>query len=129
MNKLNSARLRRDYPEIFAPRRGERTPFGLFGFECGDGWYELLDRLCRDIVEICRRQHVPIPAVAQVKEKFGGLRFYLEGGAPEAVHERIEEAEEESTRICERCGEPGELKAGDSGYWQTLCGRCRERGR
>ena len=46
--------------------------------------------------------------VAQVKEKFGGLCFYIEGGN-EAIFALIETAELESFHICEVCGQPGYL--------------------
>ena len=41
--------------------------------------------------------------VQQVKEKFGGLRFYI-SAAPQEVHNMIHKAEAESYTICEHCG-------------------------
>lgn len=38
------------YPEIFADRYGDmRTTAMYWGFECGDGWYTILDTLCHNI--------------------------------------------------------------------------------
>jgi hypothetical protein len=54
----------------------------------------------------------------QVKEKFGGLRFYV-GSATEAVHARIAQAEGESYRTCDECGKPGRLRGG--GWLRTRC--------
>jgi hypothetical protein len=57
----------------------------------------------------------------QIKEKFGGLRFYI-GGGDEAIFERINEAERESYHTCETCGRPGQLR-GD-GWMVTICNTC-----
>lgn len=89
---------------------------------CGDGWAPLLDSLLSDLVATGFQ-----PAwVRQIKEKFGGLRFYtdLDYEAPEEVvagwRERIEQAERDSYRICEVCGEPGETRD-DLSWILTLC--------
>lgn len=58
----------------------------------------------------------------QVKEKFGGLRFYISGGSEEA-YTAIDEAAAESYRTCEHCGEPG--KCNERGWLATLCDNCR----
>jgi hypothetical protein len=58
--------------------------------------------------------------ISQVKEKFGGLRFYVRGASRE-VYNRIEEAELQSLDTCEKCGEKG-LQSSWGGYWiSTLC--------
>lgn len=67
--------------------------------------------------------------VVQVKEKFGGLRFYIAYGtmSPEAsdcVDARINRAEDESLKTCERCGQPGEPDY--TQHWiSTRCPGCR----
>jgi len=56
--------------------------------------------------------------VTQVKEKFGGLRFYT-NCRDEAILQRIDVAIQESFHACEICGEPGTLR---EGRWiKTLC--------
>ena len=55
------------------------------GFECGDGWEPLIRRLCGDLRKIGPEADF---RVAQVKEKFGGLRFYCDGGTDE-LYDRI----------------------------------------
>jgi hypothetical protein len=47
-----------------------------------------------------------VPTVSQVKEKFGGLRFYIDGGTDEHYN-YITFAESMSYRICEVCGSKG----------------------
>lgn len=88
-----------------------RTPFELFGIECGAGWGALIQPL----IEECKAKGVPI---FQVKEKFGALRFYVDGGDPDLCH-RISLAEEQSQYTCEVCGAPGVLRNG--GWLKTLC--------
>lgn len=48
-----------------------------FGCEIDDGWYSLLNSLCEEIMQLYNRNACqPDIVVDQVKEKFGGLRFY-----------------------------------------------------
>ena len=77
----------------------------------GQGWKHLVQPL----IELCRQHDV---AILQVKEKFGGLRFYT-GPAPDEVYRAIDNAEEESLRTCEMCGRPGTLMG--RGWFKTRC--------
>ena len=54
----------------------------------------------------------------QVKEKFGSLRFYYEGG-DDYIRGLVSLAESLSHRTCEQCGSPGVGRGG--GWIQTLC--------
>lgn len=83
-------------------------------FECNEGWYPLIQKLIEDLIQLGWDKHV-----TQVKEKFGGLRFYINEGSNE-VHDRITKAEQESYTICEMCGAPGEIRR-DLGWYRTLC--------
>ena len=60
--------------------------------------------------------------VVQVKEKLGGLRFYVESisGPVKKALQLIDKAELESYNICDVCGVPGELRE-FSGRCKTLC--------
>ena len=64
---------------------------------------------------------------SEVKEKFGGLRFYVKGGNERALA-RIDEAAQEAERICEGCGAPSSIRSLD-GWLTTVCDDCRLRGR
>jgi len=53
-------------------------PFAHRGFECGDGWYAIIDELSAWLETEARLLKIagrPAPLVVQVKEKFGGLCF------------------------------------------------------
>ena len=62
--------------------------------ECGEGWKSLYAPL----IDRCGAEGV---AVLQVKEKHGGLRFYV-GPASDELHRAIEAAESKSLTLCER---------------------------
>jgi hypothetical protein len=89
------------------------TPFSMFGVECGEGWENLLLQLCQDLENLEFDGNV-----LQIKEKFGGLRFYIDSGCQE-VYNRIDVAESESYKICEICGAPGKLST--KGWHSVRC--------
>ncbi len=91
---------------------------------CSRGWYPLIVRLDAQLAALD-----PGYTVHQVKEKFGGLRFYTssetEPDVQEAMHALIDEAERASVRICEVCGSDGALSRSAGGWYRTLCPSCR----
>lgn len=90
---------------------------------CPDGWVKLVDPL----IAMCNAEGVEID---QIKEKLGGLRFYVVYGPDakkrpsEALVEAIHKAQEESFRVCLSCGEPGRMRS--PGWMRTLCDRHEE---
>lgn len=83
-------------------------------FECGNGWFPLIKTLIENLIALGWDKQI-----CQVKEKFGGLRFYINDGSDE-VYNCILDAEKDSYTICEVTGKPGELRS-DIGWWTTLC--------
>lgn len=120
MNAENTQYLVEHFPNLYADcGRSPKESCMAFGFECGDGWFELLK-------ELSERLEPEAGAVAaQVKEKFGTLRFYLRGGATDAAWGAIDEAEAKSGETCESCGKPGSLRG--KSWVQTLCDGCSEK--
>ena len=59
-----------------------------------------------------------VPVAVQVKEKFGGLRFYVQA-ATDKHYSYISFAESMSYHTCEECGAPG--KTYTDGWHTTLC--------
>ena len=123
MNKINSQYLLGRYPKLY---QGYNLPMTetcmCWGFECGDGWFRLIDQLSADIMELDKQDGTTTIAV-QVKEKYGGLRFYIQGGS-DAAYEAIEKAEALSLKTCEMCGEPGKLRG--ASWVTTMCAKCWE---
>ena len=121
MNAKNTAYLFGRYPVLYQGRKFPITQSLIpFGIETGDGWFKLVDQLSADITALDKKNGSETIAV-QVKEKFGGLRYYVESGS-DAVYDLIDAAEEESLKTCEMCGEPGELRG--VGWVSTMCDKC-----
>ena len=95
-----------------------------FGFECGDGWFELLAECIKALELECMKIEDPKqrPTASQIKEKYGTLRFYISGYTDD-MGAIINKAEQRSAETCEKCGAPGETN--DGGWLSTLCDPCR----
>lgn len=153
MRKELDEQLCAKYPLIFRDRNGDPSKTCMsWGFECGDGWYNIIDALCANIqahiknrldnIERTKkwnanvtdpnyewkafvpRKERPVPesieqvVAIQVKEKFGGLRFYYMGG-DDYIRGLEAMAESMSYRTCEVCGAPGSSTS--EGWIRTLC--------
>ncbi len=172
--------LCKKYPKIFRDRYADmRTTAMCWGFECGEGWYNIIDKLCANIqshIDWKRKQRtrdlkfnralkkalagdksslikyhshkgsiseyamqcveeeiaaakftdvtpkVNQVVAVQVKEKFGGLRFYYDGG-DEYISGLVSMAESMSYITCEVCSNPA-AKATNSGWIVTMCQPC-----
>ena len=108
-------RLTKKYPAMFS------QPYG--GIACGEGWWPIIETLCGIINGHIKWKNtdtevVPQVVVMQIKEKFGGLRFYYEGG-DEQIRGMVYMAEALADKICEDCGAPATKKT--SGWIKTVC--------
>lgn len=97
------------------------------------GWVERVDKLCADLT-VLLEEHLKNNTykpdeypftVLQIKEKFGGLRFYFTTFCEDhEFHKQIcklvDRAEDETYSICEVTGKPGKLCKKGSHY-KTLC--------
>ena len=86
--------------------------------EIGVGWHPLVAKLIENLFEAGWDGYLH-----QVKEKFGGLRFYT-GDVNKEQNDLIKQAEKDSWITCEVCGEPGKLRGG--GWLRTLCDKHAE---
>ncbi len=84
--------------------------------EVGPGWVELVTNLLEDLVKMGWDKNL-----IQIKQKFGGMRFYVGGELPKNISERIDRAERESYETCEMCG--AKVDDPKQGY-SSLCGAC-----
>ena len=108
-------RMEKSYPKMF--------PGAYGGFAVGKGWYPILERLCKLIQQHIEHvnkneQVVEQVVVEQIKEKFGGLRFYYQGG-DDYIHGLVSMSEEWAGIACEGCGGIGKRRGG--GWIRTLC--------
>lgn len=109
------------YPEIYGkPPYDPRKSLLAFGFECGKGWYPIIEKLSEDISKIVKKENLTDFRVTQVKEKFGGFCFYT-NYSTEEISKLIREAEKLASQTCEKCGKPGKF-VNDKGWYKTSCG-------
>ena len=124
------------YPKMMVNRnKNMQETCMCWGFECGDGWFNILDQLMSNIqhhidwnnqnFEKGYTQYKQVAQVTldQVKEKFGTLRFYYTGG-DDIIDGMVRMAESMSGVTCEECGNPGERRGG--GWVHTFCTPCEE---
>ena len=114
MKKELTDKLVQDYPILFS---ASVRP------SCGSGWFDIIDGLC-DIITHHIQYAIPEDiksqvTIAQIKEKFGGLRFYM-NHEDDFINGAITFAEYQSNKICERCGKAG-TKKNIGGWISTLC--------
>ena len=123
------------YPKMMVNRNKDMQETCMcWGFECGDGWFDLLNQLMGNIqhhIDWKEKQRnwaiewnkenpnepreipklVSQVTLDQVKEKFGTLRFYYTGG-DDRIDGMVTLAEGMSGVICEGCGNPGKRRGG-----------------
>ena len=100
--------IMKKYPKLFS---------NLSYVECADGWADLIDQVSHRIHIINNSYESEKDGVfaAQIKEKFGGLRYYIDTeGVAKHDHEQIKafisEAEKISYSICTGCGKTKDEK-------------------
>lgn len=122
MNQDLDDKLCGEFPNLYRDRHASmQVTCMCWGFNIDDGWFDLVYDLSVNIEKLILE--LPEQARAdckcsQVKEKFGGLRFNMDG-ATDDMYELIRAAEALSYHICETCGDQGGLRKG--GWMKTLC--------
>lgn len=126
-------------PEMTVDELSDKVPWSSQpvweGCTVGQGWVKLISRLIDDMNETdCTY------VVAQVKEKFGGLRFYYDpvehaegcnGGDDWSacpLAQLVSRAEAKSYETCEKCGRKADPQDDDSvkfGRWGSYCKQCK----
>lgn len=124
--------------------------YNRFGIEAGDGWYQLIYDLCKEISDVLSKADQPVVLIIdQIKEKFGKLRFYYHfdgdkngiqafdfigvgnlritpqgDGIKDEISKIVRKYEDKSSYVCECCGsEEGRLRT-DLGWIRVLCYDC-----
>jgi len=129
MNEELDKKLVTEFPILYRDRyKSIYETCMAWGFTCGGGWFEPIYKLSKKLENLNKKSESPDKPVViadQVKEKFGGLRFYVSFGENTSeetikqIDQWICEAETECDNICEVCGESPVQRT--SGYIQTLC--------
>ena len=113
-----SKRMEEKYPKMFS------QPYG--GFAVGEGWWPIVEALCSNIqhylnwINMNHEKHPVVEqvVVTQIKEKFGGLRFYYDGGDDRVIG-MVRMAESWADAVCEDCGAPATKKT--RGWIRNVC--------
>jgi len=126
MNAKLEELLMKRYPKIFIQKdMSPQDTCMCWGISTGDGWFDLVDKLCSKIQDSVDRNNGEQVEAVQVKEKFGGLRFYV-NHATDEIYKYIYDAENESLDTCEACGSKENVKQTRRGWISTLCKECME---
>jgi len=94
---------------------------GTKWIEIDEGWYQLVVDCDKELTAID-----PLYGILQIKEKFGGLRYYMTPSndtTPEqrdAMHAIVNQYEQISQTVCEATGKPGVLMVSPGGWRKTL---------
>jgi hypothetical protein len=144
MKKNMQEKLFKKYPQIFRQKDLSAQETAMcWGITCGDGWFDLIDDLCSEIqnrvnnvnsnrkysIKSSSPSLIPIKTIeficeaTQVKEKFGSLRFYTQGG-DDYINGMISLAESLSRKICSQCGNKKNIQQ-RRGWQHTLCKKCK----
>lgn len=127
MRKNNNYRTDEEFEDFLAnigglvrAHRPEKGPISLRNeFNIGNGWLGILERLFETLIRLGWDK-----SFINVKEKFGGLSFFIDNLPDNGLH-FIVEAERESFKVCEVCGETGEQYKINNWVY-TLCDEHRD---
>jgi ribosomal protein L37AE/L43A len=112
MRKVDSGKMYRDLEKKFnfQPQISSSV---------GPGWVGRLETLLQDLQKL----NYDLKGIVQIKEKFGSLRFYI-NGATEEQYQLVNQAEKETEKICEECGHFGKIRPAN-GWWKCRCDACQ----
>lgn len=94
-----------------------------------DGWRkafgtQFMEELREELIKV---NNLNTFRIIQIKEKFGGLRFYINGAPPNSkIYDIINKYEDLSFEICEFCGAPGKTED-YQGWLFTWCKNCKNK--
>lgn len=96
--------------------------------DVGPGWIHIIAKLHNAIFLMN-----PTYKIAQVKQKLGGLRYYIDlhfqqnedsANLKKIINNLIYVAEHQASETCELCGQPGKL-TNKNHYYITSCDECK----
>ena len=130
-----------EFDEFCGPEIRELFPHGECWCECDEGWWKpiraALTLIIRDYHNSVKQREMllnnnphnhPIPElfdkpqVFQIKEKFGGVRLYIDGGDYRYIQGVENMLEYWCGSTCEVCGDHGaRTNRGGRGWLKTVC--------
>jgi hypothetical protein len=132
MRKELQDKLFNDFPDLFSKLISAQDQIW-----CPDGWFKIIYDLSKQVDSIIKIGDFSFPCdedrygdykdwycVIQLKEKFGGLRYYLTHSHPE-LDEIISQVENMSYNICGSCGEHKGPRKPNERLGSILCPNCQ----
>jgi hypothetical protein len=154
MKKELDEQLCSKYPKIFVDRHGNMMETAMcWGFDIGDGWYNIIDQLCFEIQSHLdwkndkSRNYVPVyrwyniighlrnflnrfkkrqqiaQVVATQVKEKFGTLRFYYAGGDDVVDGMLRMAEAMSSVTCEECGNPGKVEG--MGWLKARCASCK----
>lgn len=125
-NRKENKRLIEQYPFLLqretCPTNFEATELDAMPA----GWRAAFgEEICKEIMEeLVRNNCVDSYQILQIKEKYGELRWYSQGGTERIYREIVPKYERMSRRICIQCGQPAALVS--RSWVAPWCNACAE---
>lgn len=116
-----------DYPHVFVGARRKYENASFQGISCGEGWEPIVRWLSAGIERLIEQEpedEREFYRCIEVRERFGGLEFYMNDATPEMAR-LVRVAVSQSFSMCEFCGNPGALRQDGRRGAKTLCDSCR----
>lgn len=109
LDPILAEKLYATFPHLYRGHHKSKYESSMcWGFECGDGWYQLLYDLSLELSNYLAEHPELDFEVVQVKSKFGILHFHL-NGSDTATGKMIVLARQRASDNCELTGKPGQL--------------------
>lgn len=134
VSKEKIEELRKALKESAIHPRDQRLlePYEMFGIECDKGWESLYRPIMKWIEKYNEEHPDSVITITQIKEKFGGLRFYWSADNitkedEDKLHEMVRDAEADSYNVCETCGTRENVGITVGGWYRTICLDCLQK--
>lgn len=126
MNIKNTKLLLKKHPKIFKQHSLPPTETAMcWLFECGDGWYNIINILCKQLQWDIDNNREPQIEAIHIKEKYGILSFYVSPSS-DRQSGMINLTETFSKHICEECGSDEDVSQ-TQGWIVTRCKKCHKK--
>ena len=117
-------KLFKNHPKLFRQATLPRSQSCMYyGIETGSGWRKIIEKMSDEL-----SVRFPDVEYAQIKEKFGLLRVYLDNVKEEdrnSIDTIIAKYESFSAETCEQCGDIGKRETSDNGWISVTCEKCK----
>jgi len=126
MRRELEQKLVEKYPQLFQDYRKDPMYPMYYGIECGDGWYDLIDKTLARIqqeIDAYPEKDRNRFKLFQVKEKFGSLRVYMSETVGE-MNKAVNDAYTESLVTCVWCGSQEGVTQNEHSFVRSMCPQC-----